>query len=158
VLWDSTIGAVQFGATQAAARAAGVTLLSLPIRSPEDFEGAFDRAAHEPIQGVVVLTSPLILGQRLQIAGWAVKARLPTISLFTLFPASGGLMAYGPNLPDMYKRASTYVDRILKGANVAELPIERPTRFALVINLKTAKALGLTIPESFLLRADDVIE
>jgi len=158
VLWDSAIGAVQFDATQAAARAAGVTLLSLPIRSPEDFRDAFDRAARERIHGVVVLSSPLILGQRLQIAEWAVKARLPTISLFTLLPASGGLMAYGPNLPDMYKRAATYVDRILKGAKVAELPIERPTRFALVINLKTAKALGLTIPESFLLRADEVIE
>ncbi len=158
VLWDSAIGAVQFDATQAAARAAGVTLLSLPIRSPEDFKDAFDRAARERIHGVVVLSSPLILGQRLQIAEWAVKARLPTISLFTLLPASGGLMAYGPNLPDMYKRAATYVDRILKGAKVAELPIERPTRFALVINLKTAKALGLTIPESFLLRADEVIE
>ena len=158
VLWDSAIGAVQFDATQAAARAAGVTLLSLPIRSPEDFKDAFDRAARERIHGVVVLSSPLILGQRLQIAEWAVKARLPTISLFTLLPASGGLMAYGPNLPDMYKRAATYVDRILKGAKVAELPIERQTRFALVINLKTAKALGLTIPESFLLRADEVIE
>ncbi len=158
VLWDSAIGAVQFDATQAAARAAGVTLLSLPIRSPEDFKDAFDRAARERIHGVVVLSSPLILGQRLQIAEWAVKARLPTISLFTLLPASGGLMAYGPNLPDMYKRAATYVDRILKGAKVAELPIERPTRFALVINLKTAKALGLTIPESFLLRADEVID
>ncbi len=107
---------------------------------------------------MVVLSSPLILEQRLQIAEWAMKARLPTISLFTLFPGSGGLMAYGPNLPDMYKRAAIYVDRILKGTNVADLPIERPTRFDLVINLKTAKALGLTIPESFLVRANEVIE
>ena len=158
VLWDSTIGAIQFRATQAAAGAAGVTLLSLPIRSPEDLKDAFDRAAHERIHGMVVLSSPIILGQRLQIAEWAVKARVPTISLFTLFPGSGGLMAYGPNLPDMYKRAATYVDRILKGAKVSELPIERPSRFALVINLKTAKALGLTIPDSFLGRADEVIE
>ena len=158
VLWDSAIGAVQFDAAQAAARAAGVTLLSLPIRSPEDFKDAFDRAARERIHGVVVLSSPLILEKRLQIVEWAMKARLPTISLLTFFPRAGGLMAYGPNLPDMYKRAATYVDRILKGAKVAELPIERPTRFALVINLKTAKALGLTIPESFLLRADEVIE
>jgi putative tryptophan/tyrosine transport system substrate-binding protein len=158
VLWDSTIGVVQFRATQAAAREAGVTLHSLPIQSPEDFKGTFDRAAREPIHGVVVLSSPLILEQRSQIADWAMKARLPTISLFTSFPRSGGLMAYGPSLPDMYKRAATYVDRILKGARVAELPIERPIKFELVINLKTAKALGLTIPESFLLRAHEVIE
>jgi putative tryptophan/tyrosine transport system substrate-binding protein len=158
VLWDSSIGVVQFRATQAAAREAGVTLHSLPIQSPEDFKGTFDRAAREPIHGVVVLSSPLILEQRLQIADWAMKARLPTISLFTSFPRSGGLMAYGPSLPDMYKRAATYVDRILKGARVADLPIERPIKFELVINLKTAKALGLTIPESFLLRADEVIE
>jgi ABC-type uncharacterized transport system substrate-binding protein len=158
VLWDSTIGIVQFRATQAAAREAGVTLHSLPIQSPEDFKGTFDRAAREPIHGVVVLSSPLILEQRLPIAEWAMKARLPTISLFTSFPRSGGLMAYGPSLPDMYKRAATYVDRILKGARVADLPIERPIKFELVINLKTAKALGLTIPESFLLRADEVIE
>jgi putative tryptophan/tyrosine transport system substrate-binding protein len=84
-----------------------------------------DRATREQIiRGVVVLSSPLILEQRLQIAGWALKARLPTISLFTLFPRSGGLMAYGPSLPEMYKRAALYVDRILKGTNVAELPIE----------------------------------
>jgi putative tryptophan/tyrosine transport system substrate-binding protein len=158
VLWDSSIGVVQFRATQAAAREAGVTLHSLPIQSPEDFKRTFDRAAREPIHGVVVLSSPLILEQRLQIADWAMKARLPTISLFTSFPRSGGLMAYGPSLPDMYKRAATYVDRILKGARVADLPIERPIKFELVINLKTAKALGLTIPESFLLRADEVIE
>jgi ABC-type uncharacterized transport system substrate-binding protein len=158
VLWDSTIGVVQFRATQEAARAAGVTLHSLPIQSPEDFKDAFDHAARERTHGVVILSSPLILEQRLQIAEWAMKARLPTISLFTLFPRSGGLMAYGPNLPEMYKRAATYVDRILKGTKVADLPIERPTRFELVINLNTAKALGLTIPESILLRADQVIE
>ena len=158
MLWDSTIGVIQLRATQAAAREAGVTLHSLSIQSPDDFKDTLDRAAREPIHGVVVLSSPLILERRDQITEWAIKARLPTISLFTSFPASGGLMAYGPNLPDMYKQAATYVDRILNGARVADLPIERPTRFELVINLKTAKALGLTISESFLLRADQVIE
>jgi putative ABC transport system substrate-binding protein len=158
VLWDSTIGEVQFHATEAAALAAGVTLRSLPIQSPDDFKGAFDLAAREQINGAVVLSSPLIFGERLQIAGWALKARLPTISLFTLFPGSGGLMAYGPNLPDMYKRAATYVDRILRGATAGELPIERPSRFELVINLKTAKALDLEVPWTLLMRADEVIE
>jgi putative ABC transport system substrate-binding protein len=158
VLWDSSVGAVQFRATAAAAGAAGVTLQSLPIQRPEDFKDAFDRATRERLDGMIVLSSPIILGQRLQIVGLALDARLPTISLFTLFPRSGGLMAYGPNLPDMYKRAAAYVDRILKGAKADELPIERPTKFDLVVNLKTAKALGLTIPESFLLRADEVID
>jgi putative tryptophan/tyrosine transport system substrate-binding protein len=158
VLWDSTIGMVQFRATESAARAAGVKLQSFPIRRLEDFKGAFDLAARQQVEGMVVLSSPLILNQRSQIADLAIGVRLPTISLFTLFPRSGGLMAYGPNLPDMYRRAAGYVDRILKGATVGELPIERPSRFDLVVNLKTAKALGLTIPESFLVRADEVIE
>jgi putative tryptophan/tyrosine transport system substrate-binding protein len=158
VLWDSTVGGVQFRATEAAARAAGVTLQSLPIRRPEDFKDAFDRAMSERVQGMVVLSSPLINGQRSQIVEWALKIRLPTISLFTVFPRSGGLMAYGPNLPDLYKHAATYVDRILKGAKVGELPIERPARFELVINLKTAKTLGLDVPWFLQQRADEVIE
>jgi putative ABC transport system substrate-binding protein len=158
VLWDAIIGEVQFRATQTAP-AAGVTLHSLPIQNPQDFNAAFDRASREHlIQGVVVLSSPLILEQRSQIAEWALKARLPTISLFTLFPRSGGLMGYGPSLPDMYKRAALYVDRVLKGTKVAELPIERPTRFELVINLKTARALDLDVPPTLVARADEVIE
>jgi putative tryptophan/tyrosine transport system substrate-binding protein len=158
VLWDSTVGLVQLRATEAAARTARVTLQSLPIQRPADFKPAFDRAASERLHGVIVLSSPIINGQRSQIADLALAARLPTISLFTHLPRSGTLMAYGPNLTDMYRRAATYVDRILKGAKAAELPIERPSKFELVVNLKTAKALGLTIPESFLLRADEVIE
>ena len=142
VIWDSYIGEFQFLATQAAARTTGVTLHSLPIKRPGDFKDAFNRAARERIDGVVVLSSPLILEQRLHIAEWATQARLPTISLFTALPKAGGLMAYGPNLPDIYKRAANYVDRILKGTAAADMPIERPTRFELVINLKTAKALG----------------
>jgi putative ABC transport system substrate-binding protein len=157
-LWDSAIGEAQFRATQTAAQAAGVTLHSLPIRGPDDFKDAFDRAAREQIDGVVILSSPLILERRSQIVEWAIKARLPTISLFTLFPSSGGLMAYGPNLPDMYKRAAIYIDRILKGAKAADLPIERPTRFTLVINVKAARAIGLEIPPIMLARADEVIE
>jgi putative ABC transport system substrate-binding protein len=158
VLWDSAIGEAQFRAAQTAAHGAGVTLHSLPIRGPEDFKDAFDRAARAQIDGAVILSSPLILERRSQIVEWAMKARLPTISLITLFPSSGGLMAYGPILPDMYKRAAMYVDRILKGAKAADLPIERPTRFTLVINVKTAKAIGLEVPPIMLSRADEVIE
>jgi putative ABC transport system substrate-binding protein len=157
-LWDSTVGLIQFRATEASARTAGVAPLSLPVQRQEDFKGAFDRAASEQADAVVVLSSPLIFWQRSQIADLALKVRLPTISLFTLFPRSGGLMAYGPNFPDMWKRAATYVDRILKGAKAGELPIERPSKFELVINLKTAKALGLDVPWFLQQRADEVIE
>jgi hypothetical protein len=116
-----------------AARTAGVEPLSLPIQRQDDFRGAFDRAASE-------------------------RAHAVTISLFTLFPRSGALMAYGPNFPEMWKRAATYIDRILKGSEVGELPIERPSKFELVINLKTAKALGLDVPWFLQQRVDEVIE
>jgi putative ABC transport system substrate-binding protein len=158
VLWDSSIGLVQFRATQAAAHAAGVTLQSLPIRGPEDFKDSFNRAVREQVGGMIVLSSPIVLRQRSQIAALAIETHLPTISLFTLLPRSGALMAYGPTLPDMNKRAATYIDRILKGTKAGELPIERPTKFELVINLKTAKALGLEVPPTLLARADEVIE
>jgi putative tryptophan/tyrosine transport system substrate-binding protein len=158
VLWDSTIGVVQLRATEAAARVAGVTLQSLSVQQPDDFPDAFDRASREGVHGMVVLSSPLINGQRSQIVEWALKIRLPTISLFTQFPRSGGLMAYGPNLADLYKGAAIYVDRILKGAKAGELPIQRPIKFDLVINLKTAKALGLDVPLFLQQRADEVIE
>jgi putative ABC transport system substrate-binding protein len=107
---------------------------------------------------MVVLSSPLILYQRSHIADLAVNARLPTNTLFTSFPKVGGLMAYGPHFPSMFMRAANYVARILAGTKPGELPIERPSKFELVINLKTAKALGLTIPETLLVRADEVIE
>jgi putative ABC transport system substrate-binding protein len=158
VLWDSTIGVVQFRATEAAASVAGATLQSLSVQQPDDFPDAFDRASREGVHGMVVLSSPLINGQRSQIVEWALKIRLPTISLFTQFPRSGGLMAYGPNLADLYKGAAIYVDRILKGAKAGELPIQRPIKFDLVINLKTAKALGLDVPLFLQQRADEVIE
>ena len=158
VLWDATIGTVQFGATETAARPSGVTLESFPIRNVEDIKDAIERAARERVHGLVVLTSPLIFNQRSQIADLALKTRLPTISLFNSFPKVGGLMAYGPSLALMFKRAASYVDRILSGTNPGELPIERPSKFELVINLKTAGALGLTVPPTLLARADEVIE
>jgi putative ABC transport system substrate-binding protein len=158
LLWDVTVGLTQFRVTEAAARTAGVAPLSLPIQRLEDFKEAFNRAAREQAHAVVVLSSPLIFGRRSQIADLALSTHLPTISLFTLFPRSGGLMAYGPNFPEMWKRAATYVDRILKGAKAGDMPIERPSRFELVINLKTAKALGLELPWFLQQRADEVIE
>ena len=124
-LWDSSVGEVQFRATEDAARSAGLSLLSLPIRRREDLPNFFDRALREGVHGVLVLSSPLIFGQRSEIAALALNARLPTISLFTLFPRAGGLLAYGPNFPAMFARAATYIDRILKGAKAGDMPIER---------------------------------
>jgi putative ABC transport system substrate-binding protein len=158
VLWDAAIGTVQFQATETAPRPAGVTLQSLPVRRVEDINAAFEQAAREQAQGLVVLSSPLIFTQRSHIADAALNARLPSINLFNSFPKVGGLMAYGPYFPSLFTQAAGYVARILGGANPAELPIQRPTKFELVINLKTAKALGLKIPETLLVRADEVIE
>jgi putative ABC transport system substrate-binding protein len=158
VLWDATIGAVQFRGTETAARPSGVTLESFPIHSVEDIKDAIEHAAREQMHGLVVLTSPLIFNQRSQIADLALKSRLPTISIFSSFPRVGGLMAYGPSLASMFKQAGSYVDRILSGANPGELPIQRPSKCEFVVNLKTAKTLGLTIPETLLVRADEVIE
>ena len=158
VLWDAAIGTLQFQAIETAARSSGVTLESFPIRTAEEIKDAVERVAQRRVDGMMVLTSPLIFNQRSQIADLALKARLPTINGFNVYPKVGGLMAYGPNFPSIFKRAASYVDRILSGANPGELPIERPTKFELVINLKTAKALGLQLPWQLQQLADEVIE
>jgi putative ABC transport system substrate-binding protein len=158
VLWDATIGAVQFRATEMAPRPAGLALQSKPIRRVEDINEAFESALREQTQGLIVLSSPLIFLQRAHIADLALKTRLPAINLFNSFPKVGGLMAYGPDFPSIYRQAAGYVGRILAGANPGDLPIQRPDRFDLVINLKTAKSLGITVPPNLLARADEVIE
>ena len=158
VVWDSTIGQVQVRATEAAARAAGIQAQSVGIRLAADLPEAFARSVRAHAQGMIVLSSPVLLGLREEISKFALTHHLPMISLFTSYPQAGALMAYGPNLSEMYRRLGSYVDRILKGSRPGDLPIARPTKFELVINLKTAKALGLTIPPSLLQRADQVIE
>ena len=158
VLWDATIGTVQFQATEVAPRPASIVLHSIPIRRGEEINLAFEQATRENDHAMVVLSSPLLYLNRSQIANAALNARLPVISLFNLFPKVGGLMAYGPDLPAIFSRAAGYVARIVAGANPAELPIQRPTKFELVINLKTAKAIGLEVPPTLLARADEVIE
>jgi putative ABC transport system substrate-binding protein len=155
-LWDAYT-ADQWRATEAAAQSLGLQLVELR-HPPYDFEGARGIAIREGAQALVVLSSPLFLPQRAQIAALAVKNRLPVIFLFREYAEAGGLMAYGVNLHDMYRRAAYYVDRILQGAAPADLPVEQPTKFELVINLKTAKALGMTMPPSLLVLADEVIQ
>jgi putative ABC transport system substrate-binding protein len=127
--WMSALGVErtsQFGRAVTAARSLGITLDPFPIRNEEEIKDAVEHAAHDRVDGMIVLTSPLIFNQRSQIADLALKQHLPTISLFSIYPTVGGLMAYGPNLPSMFKRAASYVDRILSVANPGDLPIERP--------------------------------
>jgi len=148
----------QGGALEAAARRLNVALEVVDIRSPEDFESAFAAMVGKRVGAVVVAAGPLTYMRRQQIADLALKHRLPAITTLNEFAPAGLLMTYGTNLPDLYRRAASYVAKILGGAKPADLPVEQPTKFELVINLKTAKALGLTIPQTLLLRADEVIQ
>jgi putative tryptophan/tyrosine transport system substrate-binding protein len=157
VLWDTDIGGHQLQATKDAARLAGLSLEPIGFLRSEDLAPAFDRAVRARAQAVVILTSPVIALSRKHIGELTLKHRLPTISPFTWLPEAGTLMAYGPSLPDMFRRAAVYVDRILKGANAGDLPVERPSTFELIINFRTAQALGVAIPQSLMQRADRVI-
>jgi putative ABC transport system substrate-binding protein len=143
---------------ETAARKLGVVLQVLEVREPGEFEGAFAAMRKGRADALIVLSDALFTNQRTRIVGLAAKSRLPAVYDVRQFPESGGLMSYGPSISDLYRRAAIYVDKILKGAKPADLPIEQPTKFELVINLKTARALGLTIPQSLLLRADEVIQ
>jgi putative ABC transport system substrate-binding protein len=128
------------------------------VRGPNDFPGAFEAAVEGRAEALVVLPSPILVSYIKPVVELAVKHRLPAMYQVKEFVEAGGLMSYGPSLRDHFRRAAAYVDKILKGAKPADLPVEQPTKFELVINLKTAKALGLTIPQSVLVRADQVIE
>jgi putative tryptophan/tyrosine transport system substrate-binding protein len=144
--------------TQRAARAMDVHPQSLEVRVPRDLEGAIQAARRGRANAFTVLTDPVTLYHRAQLAELAAKHRLPAIYSERLFVEAGGLMSYGANDREMHRRAALFVDKILKGAKPSELPVEQPTTYELVINLKTARALGLTIPPSLLQRADQVIE
>ncbi len=160
VLFDVTdaVSALEFRETQVAARALGVKLRSMEVREPNDFETAFLALPRERTDSLLTFAHALTIPHRGRIVDLAAKSRLPAMYGLREFSDAGGLMAYGPSLPDLFRRAAFYVDKILKGAKPADLPVEQPTRFELVINLKTAKALGLTIPQSILIRADQVIQ
>jgi ABC-type uncharacterized transport system substrate-binding protein len=148
---------IAWKATQPAADALGVKLQPVEARSPNDLDRAFATIKEARPNGLIVLPDRLLLAYRASIVQFMAKNRLPGMFPFREFVQEGGLMAYGPDYTDMFRRAATFVDKILKGAKPADLPIEQPTKFDLVINLKTAKALGLTIPQSFLVRADEII-
>ena len=143
---------------EGAARALGVQLQILEARTPSEIEAAFAAMSSHRTDGILVLRDAVFRAQRAQITALAAKNRLPAIYGLREEAEAGGLMAYGANVPLMFLRAATYVDKILKGAKPADLPVKQPTKFEVVINLKTAKALGLTIPPSMLQRADEVIQ
>src|SRR6185369_6553612 len=143
--------------TQRAADAVGLQLVSLEVRKRDDFESAFKGAATGRAGALIVLQSALINNHRTQIIELATKSRLPTMFTEATHVQAGGLMSYGPSFFDLQRRAAVYVDKILKGAKPADLPVEQPVKFEFVINLKTAKQIGVTIPPNVLARADKVI-
>jgi putative tryptophan/tyrosine transport system substrate-binding protein len=144
--------------TEAAARALGVQLRRLEVQGPRDLDRPFAAITREKIGALIVLPSPMFLSERRLLVDLAAKNRLPAMFFLTEFVEAGGLMSYGPNFPELWRRTAFYVDKTLKGAKPGDLPVEQPTKFELVINLKTAKALGLTIPQSVLLQATQIIE
>ena len=158
LLWDATTGTDQLVAAKAAAQSLGTELRILEIRRSDDLDRVLLDAPNAGATAVAMLASPIISGNSKRIAEIMTRIRLPAISPFRAFADNGGLMSYGPHLLEFRRFAATYVDRILKGAKPAELPIQQSTKFQFVVNVKAAKALGLTIPQTLLLRADEVIQ
>jgi putative ABC transport system substrate-binding protein len=161
VLWNpanTVFQRLQLNQVEIAARASGVQLQLLEARAPDEFEAAFSAISREGTRALHVLADPLFGVHNAALVELSAKNRLATIGGYRSFAEAGGLMAYGPSYFDLAKRAAAYVDKILKGAKPEDLPVEQPTRFELVVNLKTAKALSITIPRQILALADDVIE
>jgi putative ABC transport system substrate-binding protein len=160
VLWNSTnpTAVIYLKELRSTAQAVHVRLDLVDVRNLAELDGSFAAIGASGARGLIVTADPLFFSNRTKLLRFASTKRLPAIYFFRDFVDDGGLMAYGPSLADAFRRAATYVDRIIRGASPADLPIEQPTKFELLINLKTAKALGLTIPQSLLQRADQVIE
>jgi putative ABC transport system substrate-binding protein len=145
-------------AVTAAGEKLGVALQMMPVRSAEDFDRVFAEMLQERVGGFLDIASPLTFGRRTALAELALQHRLPGVFGFKEYAEAGGLMSYGADLNDLHRRAAIYIDKILKGAKPADLPVEQASKYELVINLKTAKALGLQLPPMLLARADEVIE
>ena len=159
-LWvpSSTRGNLTLTEMEAVAKALGLKLQSLEVRSRDDFDSAFARAKREGAQALITTVNPLINTQQRQLLDFAAKNRLPAMYPASEFAEAGGLMSYGPNYTDSWRRAADYVDKILKGTNPADIPVEQPTKFEFLVNLKTAKQIDVTIPSNVLTRADRVIK
>jgi putative ABC transport system substrate-binding protein len=158
VLHDPRSEQAQLAVTETSAQRMGLQLQIFSALRPDEFETAFSMAKKARAEALPVLASGFFNAQRKRLVNLTVKYRIPAVYEHREFVDTGGLMSYGPTIAEMYRRAATYVDKILKGAKPGDLPVEQSTKFELVINLKTAKVLGLTIPQSLLLRADQVIE
>jgi putative tryptophan/tyrosine transport system substrate-binding protein len=160
VLWNAAnpANAVAWKETDNAARVLAVTLQSYEVRNVDDFEGAFAKIAQQRPDFLYVLQDALMLGHRRQIIDFVNQNRLPSVFVGKEWVEEGGLMCYGVRLAEWYRRAASYVDQILRGAKPADLPLEQPTLFELVFNLKTAKTIGVNIPPELISRADEVIE
>ena len=157
-LWDPATGRSQLTAVEAAAQALAVRLQVLEVRSPDDFEGVFQRAKKERAGALNVLASPFLAAYSKTIIDLAARSRLPAIYQWREHAEAGGLMSYGPILLEVWRQTAYLVGKVLKGAKPADLPVEQPIRLKLVINMKTAKTLGITFPLSILVRADQVIQ
>ena len=160
VLWNAAnpYPAIVLKETQAAGRTLGIEVHSLEVRGPDDLDGAFAAARLQHPDALISVEDPLTFTYRKRIADFAVAEQLPSLHGFSEEVKAGALISYGANQPDLIRRAASYVDKILKGAKPADLPVQQPTKFELMINLKTARALGLTVPPTLLARADEVIE
>jgi putative tryptophan/tyrosine transport system substrate-binding protein len=160
VLWDAAnpYPAIVFKETQAAAQALAIDVQSLEVRAADDFDGVFEVARKQRPDALITVEDPLTFNYQKRIADFALVNQLPSLHGVREFVVAGGLLSYGANVADLYRRAASYVDKILKGAKPADLPVQQPTKFELVINLQTAKTLGLTVPPMLLARADEVIE
>jgi putative ABC transport system substrate-binding protein len=158
-LWEpgGTRGNQALAGMDAVTKALGVKLLSLPARNLDEFETAFARAKRDGAQALITTPNPLINAQQRQVLDFAAKNRLPAMYTTSEFVEAGGLMSYAPNYADLWRRAADFVDKILKGAKPAEIPVEQPTKFEFIINLKAAKQIGVTIPSSVVAKADRVI-
>jgi putative ABC transport system substrate-binding protein len=159
-LWNPANPAIVFAwkETQRTARALGITLRSHEVQGPKEISAAFAAIAEEQPQALLVLQDAMTMQHRNEIVDFAIQQRLPSMFQEKGWAEAGGLMSYGEDLPSMYRRAAYFVDRIFKGTKPADLPVEQATKFETVINLKTAKAIGLAIPDSILVLADEVIE
>ncbi len=158
-LWDASLDPTLLKTTETIARSFGVRFQVLSVRGPKEFAGAFQAARRGRTDAVLVMQGPFMdRNTEEQIADLALQSRLPAIGIFPTFVTEGGLISYGPNVLHLFKQVTSYIDRILKGARPGDLPIERPTHFYTVVNLKTARALGVAVPSSLLVQANQVIE
>jgi putative ABC transport system substrate-binding protein len=160
VLWDAAnpYPAIVFKETQTASKTLAIEVQSLEVRTINDFDGAFEAVRKQRPDALITVEDPLTFSYQKRIADFALANQLPSLHGVKEFAVAGGLMSYGANVADVYRRAASYVDKILRGANPADLPVQQPTKFELVINLKTARALGITVPLTLQASADELIE